>query len=765
MKLCSAPRMQPKILLALSFLSCSAVVALCFYLVSFGSSSLFPEIENSARWLRGLCLAGAAIFLLCGMVLLYLRCLLANRAQVVATLAERCALLELQQQNAPDDIMVVDGANTVVFHNRRHPDLWGDTPTASEPLPFLQAVEPLLQKVSDPEELLVQLRSLAGRPQAESHDEIHLLDGRVFYRYTAPLRAADGTLYGRIWCLRDSTADAQAIASLRESENTYRGVLESSADGVVVVDESHRIILVNEQFELMFGYPRAEVLGKDVDMLVPKSFTRHKGHVSDFFSAPRRRMMGHGLKLVALRRDGSEFPVEIGLSPIRTGEGLIVSAAIRDITQHELSDRKIAAAAAYARTLFESSPDPLLTMSPQGEISDVNEAMMALTGRSREALVGSFFAEHFTDPEKAREVRAKVFAEGSLRDYPLTLRSLSGQLSEVLYNAVVYRDEAGEVAGAFAAARDMTQRQAIEAELRELNRVLEERVAQRSEELLSRALEVVEGAGAVAATSRSLREMTNLAVRGAIDTSAALSHTTAALEQVRQTALESNKKSRHVSLAAQRSADVAQGGRTAVQGAVAGMIRIQSQVTGSVESIVRLSEQSRTIGEIIATVNDLAEQSNLLAVNAAIEASKAGEQGKGFAVVAREVKNLSEQSQAATAQVRSILDDIRRATDGAVLVSQHGKDSAAAGVEQAKKVGEAIRQMEESVDLSAQAALQIAASCQQQLVGLDQVARAMESIREASEQNVEGIKRLEKTLKRLEELGETLDLLSRALQW
>jgi methyl-accepting chemotaxis protein len=169
--------------------------------------------------------------------------------------------------------------------------------------------------------------------------------------------------------------------------------------------------------------------------------------------------------------------------------------------------------------------------------------------------------------------------------------------------------------------------------------------------------------------------------------------------------------------------------------------------------VVRLSEQGQAIGEIIATVNDLAEQSNLLSVNAAIEAAKAGEQGKGFAVVAQEVKSLAEQSKQATAQVRTILGDIQKATTAAVLATEQGSKAVEAGVAQSAEAGESIRQLADSVIDAAQAATQISASSQQQLVGTDQVALAMENIRQASAQNVAGTRQTEIAARNLHELG------------
>ncbi len=268
--------------------------------------------------------------------------------------------------------------------------------------------------------------------------------------------------------------------------------------------------------------------------------------------------------------------------------------------------------------------------------------------------------------------------------------------------------------------------------------------------------EITEGVNVLSSSANEISASTSQLASSSGETASAVTETTATIEEIRQTAQVTSQKARNVADAAQRAVNVAQNGRRATAETTAGMQRIREQMEAIAEGMMRLSEQSQAIGQIIASVDDLAQQSNLLAVNASIEAAKAGEQGKGFAVVASEVKSLADQSKQATMQVRAILTDIQKATGAAVLATEQGSNAVEIGVTQAEQAGEAILALADSIEEAAQAATQIAATSQQQLVGMDQVAQAMESIKLASSQNVGGARQLEEAAHNLMELGNRL---------
>ena len=242
----------------------------------------------------------------------------------------------------------------------------------------------------------------------------------------------------------------------------------------------------------------------------------------------------------------------------------------------------------------------------------------------------------------------------------------------------------------------------------------------------------------------------------ASEQAASISQTTATVDEMKQAAEQTKDRANLVAEAANQSVKISEAGSHAVDQTVTGMYQIKSKVEMIAESIIALSERTQQIGDIIATVNDIAEQSNLLALNAAIEAARAGDQGKGFAVVASEVKSLAEQSQQATAQVKEILEDIQKATNKVVMVTEEGAKQADSGVELANQAGESIKTLMEAISKSAEAAQQIVASTEQQATGMSQITAAMNDINCSTNQSLASTKQTEKATQNLSELGQKL---------
>lgn len=291
-----------------------------------------------------------------------------------------------------------------------------------------------------------------------------------------------------------------------------------------------------------------------------------------------------------------------------------------------------------------------------------------------------------------------------------------------------------------------------EDELGVLNRSVGKMVAS----LRQQTADLLDGLNVIATSTSQISSTSTELATASSQTASAVAETTVTAEEVKQTTQVASEKAQLVSELARKTLQISRSGNDAVDRTVERMHAIRAQMETVASSVVRLSEQSQAIGEIIEAVDDLAEQSNLLAVNAAIEAAKAGEQGRGFAVVAQEVKSLAEQSKQATAQVRRILSDIQKATGSAVMATEQGTKAVDAGSAQSAEAGEAIRTLSDSIREAAQAAAQIAASSQQQFAGVEQVTEAMEGIREASQQNVTGAQQLEVAVKGLNELGARL---------
>ncbi len=328
----------------------------------------------------------------------------------------------------------------------------------------------------------------------------------------SPLHIGDVTL--AIAAVRD-------ITDRKHAEAKFRDLLETAPDAVTVVDVTGRITLVNLQTEALFGYERAEIIGKPIETLIPKRYqVKHPNHRAAYFENPRVRPMGMGLDLYGLRKDGSEFPVEISLSPLPTETGTLVRASIRDATirkqlemeiralntdlekrirertsqltqvncelEAEINERKMAVEKlVYQAQLLESVNDAIVAVDSEYRITAWNGAAESLYGW----VVGEVLGKDGTDildtefhGLDAGEMRQIIARAGRWRGEATQLRK-DGTRIPVEIASIVLHDAGGKVSGYVSVIRDIAERKQAEEEIRILNEELEQRVAMRTHQL------------------------------------------------------------------------------------------------------------------------------------------------------------------------------------------------------------------------------------------------------------------------------------------
>jgi PAS domain S-box-containing protein len=401
-----------------------------------------------------------------------------ERNRTAEALAKNAALFAKIIEQAPGGVYVMDAQLRVREVN-------------TEALPAFASVQPVIGR-----ELGEVLEALWGPDLGQEYTAIFRHTLETGERYISPrfdhhrqdigveqayewetqrLTLPDGQ-HGVVCYFQDVTARERAAAALRtevterkqaeelqRASSAYaRSLIEASLDPLVTISAQGKITDVNEASVQATGVPREQLIGTDF---------------SDYFTAPDNARAGYrqvfsegyvkDYPLAIRHTSGRIMDVLYNAAVYRDDQGKVLGAfaAARDVTVQKQASQ-------YARSLIEASLDPLVTISAQGKITDVNEASVQATGVPREQLIGTDFSDYFTEPENARAGYQKAFSEGLVRDYPLAIRHTTGRIMDVLYNAVVYRDDKGNVLGVFAAARDVTERKRFEQSLEQTNEEL-----------------------------------------------------------------------------------------------------------------------------------------------------------------------------------------------------------------------------------------------------------------------------------------------------
>jgi PAS domain S-box-containing protein len=233
------------------------------------------------------------------------------------------------------------------------------------------------------------------------------------------------TIYGF-----DISDQRELEEKLLESEEKYRNIIETANEGILIVDTEFRATYINKKIEEMLGYSQEEMIGKS-----ERDFTDEEGKA---ISSLVRKNIRQGIKepceFRLIGKGGSSIWALVSTKSLLDKSGKFIGslAMITDITKRKKAEESLRLSSIYNRSLVEASLDPLVTIGPDGKITDVNGATEQVTGYSKNELIGTDFSDYFTEPEKARAGYQNVFKDGEVRDYPLEIRHRDGHITPVL---------------------------------------------------------------------------------------------------------------------------------------------------------------------------------------------------------------------------------------------------------------------------------------------------------------------------------------------
>ena len=259
---------------------------------------------------------------------------------------------------------------------------------------------------------------------------------------------------------------------LQKTRAIFQGLFQHAPDAIIVVDKDGRITQANAQAEKIFGYGENELPDRNVEILIPSRFReRHNEHMKEYITKPRIRLMGSELELYGLRKDGTEFPVDIALSPLEIKNGIAVLSIVRDITEHKRMEEALHSSEKKFRSIFENAVEGIFQITQEGKILTVNPSFSRMLGYSSPDDLTSRvldFRKVFAEPGMRLEFMHTLKMSGVIKEFEANIIRKDGSKKWILINARAFGDQEGKPAGFEGMAMDITHRKRAETNFQRL---------------------------------------------------------------------------------------------------------------------------------------------------------------------------------------------------------------------------------------------------------------------------------------------------------
>jgi len=414
---------------------------------------------------------------------------------------------------------------------------------------------------------------------------------------------------------------------------------------------------------------------------------------------------------------------------------------------------------------------PLMIINKEFNIQYMNKMGAALLGKTQKELIGQKCYDNFKTGDCRTDKCA--CAQAMTKDRAVaeeTIANPNGKTLPILYTGAPIKDKSGNLIGAVEFVTDLTKSKEQEKYLElSTNKILGEMekfaqgdlsvglAVENKDDLIGKLFtgfnnvvgnirniisKVTEAVQATASAANQISSSTEEMAAGAQEQSAQATEVAGAVEQMTKTIYETTKNTGQATEASKNSGKVAKEGGKVVEETIHGMNRIAEVVKKSAETVQALGKSSDQIGEIVQVIDDIADQTNLLALNAAIEAARAGEQGRGFAVVADEVRKLAERTTKATKEIATMIKQIQKDTSGAVESMEQGTKEVEIGKQLAEKAGTSLQEIIHGAELVVDIVTQVAAASEEQSSAAEQISKNIESISSVTQESASGIQQI-----------------------